>query len=216
MATFDPQLLLVRHGETEWSASGQHTGLTDLPLTAHGEEQARGVGRLLADRAEQGQHFELVLTSPLRRARTTAELAGYPEAVVDPDLLEWDYGPVEGRTTASVSEEVGYDWELFRDGVHVVPPEHAGVPNPSPGETLADVVARVRRVIGVAQPVLDQGHSVLAFAHGHVLRVLGAVWLGLPAETGAILELSTASTSCLGFAKQWRSLEAWNLPSPTQ
>ena len=112
----DPQLVLLRHGETEWSRTGRHTGTSDIPLTALGEDQARAAGRTLA-----GRDFALTLCSPLLRARRTAELAGHADAVTDPHLAEWDYGPVEGRTADDVSREIGRDWLIFRDGVHVVP-----------------------------------------------------------------------------------------------
>jgi broad specificity phosphatase PhoE len=209
----DPQLVLVRHGETAWSLSGQHTGTSDVPLTAHGEEQARASGVLLAARVAAGQHFRTVLTSPRARARRTAELAGFGGAVVDEDLAEWDYGPVEGRTSAQISAETGTDWEIFRDGVHVVGPDRAAVPHPTPGETLDDVAARTARVVERVLPTLEAGASALVFAHGHVLRVLATTWLGLPATTGALLELGTASVSQLGFGHGIRTLEGWNIPS---
>ena len=209
----DPQLVLVRHGETEWSLSGQHTGTSDIPLTAHGEAQARASGVVLAGRVAAGQHFDTVLTSPRVRARRTAELAGFGGAVVDENLAEWDYGPVEGRTSGEVSAETGTDWEIFRDGVHVVGPEHAAVPHPTVGETLDDVAARTALVVQRVLPTLEAGGSALVFAHGHVLRVLATTWLRLPATTGALLELGTASVSLLGFGHGIRTIEGWNLPS---
>lgn len=209
----DPQLVLVRHGETAWSLSGQHTGTSDIPLTPHGEEQARAAGVLLASRVAAGQHFRTVLTSPRSRARRTAELAGFGGAVVDGDLAEWDYGPVEGRTSAQISAETGTDWEIFRDGVRVVGPEHAVVPHPTAGETLDDVAARTARVVERVLPTLEAGASALVFAHGHVLRILATTWLGLPPTTGALLELGTASVSQLGFGHGIRTLEGWNQPS---
>ncbi len=209
----DPQLVLVRHGETEWSLSGRHTGTSDIPLTDHGEEQARASGVLLAGRAAAGQHFDTVLTSPRVRARRTAALAGFGGAVVDENLTEWDYGPVEGRTSGEISAETGTDWEIFRDGVHVVGTEHAAVPHPTAGETLDDVAARTALVVQRVLPTLEAGGSALVFAHGHVLRVLATTWLGVPATTGALLELGTASVSLLGFGHGIRTLEGWNLPS---
>ena len=165
----DPQLVLLRHGETEWSLTGQHTGTSDIPLTPHGEEQARGAGAFLA-----GREFALELRSPLLRARRTAELAGFPDAVADPNLAEWDYGPVEGRTADDVSRELGRDWLIFRDGVHVVPGTQGAV-DARPGETLDDVAERARAVVRRAEPVLRDGGDVLLVAHGHLLRVLAAV-----------------------------------------
>ena len=132
----EPQLVLLRHGQTEWSASGQHTGRTDLPLTADGEAQARSAGATLA-----GYEFAAVLTSPRTRARRTAELTGHVDAVVDEDLAEWDYGPVDGRTSRDVSEILGRDFQIFDDGVQVLPPsaEHG---EGRPGETLDQVAVR--------------------------------------------------------------------------
>lgn len=210
MTSPDPQLVLVRHGETEWSLTGQHTGTTDLHLTERGEDEARAVARLLAGRVADGQTFATVLTSPRARARRTAELAGYGHAVVDDDLAEWDYGPVEGRTSKDVSAELGRDWEIFRDGVHVVPTGREATDHPTAGETLADVAARCARVVARVEPTLRDGASALVFAHGHVLRILATVWLGLPPQTGALLELGTAATSLLGYGHDLRTIEGWN------
>ncbi|HWV78340.1 MAG TPA: histidine phosphatase family protein, partial [Isoptericola sp.] len=168
----DPQLVLLRHGETEWSVSGQHTGRTDIALTPAGEEQARTAGRAVA-----GIEFSAVYTSPLERARRTAALAGHPDAVVDPDLAEWDYGPVDGRTSADVGALLGHEFQIFDDGVRVLPPdpEHG---EGRPGELLDDVAARARRFVERADATLQDGGNVLAVAHGHLLRVLATAWLG--------------------------------------
>jgi probable phosphoglycerate mutase len=147
------------------------------------------------------------------RARRTAELAGFGGAVVDGDLAEWDYGPVEGRTSDEISAETGTDWEIFRDGVHVVGPEHAAVPHPTAGETLDDVAARTARVVARVLATLEAGDSAVVFAHGHVLRVLATAWLDVAPTTGALLELGTASISLLGFGHGIRTLEGWNYPS---
>ncbi|KRD35807.1 phosphoglycerate mutase [Oerskovia sp. Root918] len=203
----DPQLVLLRHGETEWSLTGQHTGTSDIPLTPHGEEQARGAGTFLA-----GREFALELRSPLLRARRTAELAGFPDAVADPNLAEWDYGPVEGRTADDVSRELGRDWLIFRDGVHVVPGTQGAV-DARPGETLDDVAERARAVVRRAEPVLRDGGDVLLVAHGHLLRVLAAVWLELGPATAARFELGTASVSLLGHGHGLHTMEGWNLPT---
>lgn len=211
----DPQLVLLRHGETEWSASGQHTGRTDIPLTVAGEEQARFAGAALAD-----YEFAAVYTSPLARARRTAELAGYPDAVVDEDLAEWDYGPVDGRTSHDVSAELGREFLIFDDGVRVLPPsaEHGGG---RPGETLEDVAARAKRVVARAEQVLAggsgsgggpvSGGDVLLVAHGHLLRVLATVWLGVDPRLGARFELGTAAVCLLGYGHSLRTIEGWNL-----
>lgn len=183
------QLWLVRHGETEWSASGQHTGRTDIPLTSNGERQAAALGRLLAKRP-----FALVLSSPLGRARETCRLAGYGDAaVVTDDLREWDYGDYEGRKTADIRKEVP-NWTIW-----------AG-PVPG-GERIEQVAQRTRRVIDRA---VTAGGDVALFAHGHVLRVLTAGWLGLPPEGGRLLALGTASLSVLGYERETRVITTWN------
>jgi broad specificity phosphatase PhoE len=221
----DPQLVLLRHGETEWSASGQHTGRTDIPLTAAGEKQARFAGATLAD-----YEFAAVYTSPLTRARRTAELAGYPDAILDEDLAEWDYGPVDGRTSRDVSAELGREFQIFDDGVRVLPPsaEHG---DGRPGETLEDVAARATRVVARAEEVLagragsgaasdagsgagsggGTGGDVLLVAHGHLLRVLATVWLGVDPRLGARFELGTAAVCLLGYGHSLRTIEGWNL-----
>ena len=173
-----PVLYLARHGETAWTLSGQHTGLTDLPLTERGEQDARRLGERL-----RGLTFARVLTSPLLRAARTCELAGFGSAAeVDRDLVEWNYGGYEGRTSAEIHKERP-DWDLFRDGC-------------PGGETAADVGARVDRVIGRVRAV--QG-DVLLFSSAHVLRVLAARWLGLEPGAGRYFLLSTASLSALGY-----------------
>ena len=173
-----PVLYLARHGETAWTLSGQHTGLTDLPLTERGEQDARRLGGRL-----RGLTFARVLTSPLLRAARTCELAGFGSAAeVDRDLLEWNYGGYEGRTSTEIHKERP-DWDLFRDGC-------------PGGETAADVGARVDRVIGRVRAV--QG-DVLLFSSAHVLRVLAARWLGLEPGAGRYFLLSTASLSALGY-----------------
>ena len=171
------QSWLVRHGETEWSASGQHTGRTDLPLTLEGKLHARQIAGFLGSRA-----FALVLTSPLQRARETCQLAGYGDsAIIDANLREWDYGEYEGRTTSQIQiERPG--WSLWRDGV-------------IGGENLKQVATRAQMVI---ERALSSSGDVLVFAHGHILRVLAACWLGLPPEAGRLFALGTASVSILG------------------
>lgn len=201
----DPQLVLLRHGETEWSRSGQHTGRTDIPLTTDGEAQARFAGATLAR-----YEFAAVRTSPLTRARRTAELAGYPDAVVDEDLAEWDYGPVDGRTSRDVSAELGREFQIFDDGVRVLPPsaEHG---DGRPGEALEEVAARAARVVARAEETLGAGGDVLLVAHGHLLRVLATVWLGVDPRLGARFELGTAAVCLLGYGHSLRTIEGWNL-----
>jgi len=183
MADGQNRLWLVRHGETEWSLSGAHTGRTDLPLTERGREYARRLGTLLRDRP-----FALVLTSPLRRARDTCELAGFGDvAHVEPDLREWDYGDYEGRSTLEIRRERP-DWHLWQDGA-------------LNGEALDEVAARARRTIANA---MTAGGDVALFSHGHFLRILAATWIGLPPADGRLLALDTASVSVLGYERATR------------
>lgn len=178
MAEALPTIYLARHGETEWSLSGQHTGLTDIPLTAHGERNARQLGTRLA-----GLKFSHVLVSPLQRARRTCELAGFgAQAVVDRDLVEWNYGEYEGKTSAEI-HRTRPDWELFRDGC-------------PGGETLAQVSARADRVIARLRAFAG---DALVFSSGHILRVLGARWCGFDASAGRCFFLSTAALSAVGY-----------------
>jgi len=204
--TTDSQLVLLRHGETEWSASGQHTGRTDIPLTAAGEEQARQAGRALTR-----YEFAAVYTSPLERARRTAELTGFPDAVVDENLAEWDYGPVDGRTAKEISAELGREFLIFDDGVRILPPDpaHGGG---RPGELLDDVYERALAVVARAEETLKDGRDVLVVAHGHLLRVLATVWLGVDPRLGARFELGTAAVCLLGYGHHLRTIEGWNLP----
>jgi len=185
------ELWLVRHGETEWSLSGVHTGRTDIPLTAAGRERAGAVGRYLASRK-----FTAVLVSPLKRARETCRLAGYENAQIDADLREWDYGDYEGRTTPQIQADRP-GWSLWSDGV----------PN---GETAAQVAARAGRVIAHALAVPGEG-DVALFAHGHILRVLAARWLGLPPQDGRLFALGTAAISTLGYERETPVITRWNL-----
>jgi probable phosphoglycerate mutase len=173
-----PAIYLARHGETAWSLSGQHTGLTDLPLTPRGEQNARALGERL-----NGMKFVKVFTSPLQRARRTCELAGFGAAAeLDRDLLEWNYGQYEGRRTDEIHAERP-DWQLFRDGC-------PGGESPEQVGARADcVVNRVRAI----------GENVLLFSSGHFLRVLAARWLGLEPAGGRYFLLSTASLSAVGY-----------------
>jgi probable phosphoglycerate mutase len=173
-----PQIWLVRHGETAWSLAGQHTGRTDIPLTARGEQDAAALQPRLA-----GHSFAKVLSSPLIRARRTCELAGFGDvAVNDPNLLEWDYGEYEGRRTAEIRSERP-DWKPFEDG--------------SPGgETLAQVAARADRVV---EQLRALNADALLFAHRDILRVIVARWLGLPAVNGQHFYMDPASISVLGY-----------------
>jgi probable phosphoglycerate mutase len=185
------RLTLVRHGETEWSRDGKHTGTTDVPLTDNGRAVAAKLEPILT-----AHSYALVLASPLSRARDTAALAGYPDRVVDDDLREWDYGDYEGRTTSDIRTNADPGWFLWSDGV----------PN---GETLSAVSARADRVIARARAV---DGDVLVFAHGHILRVLGARWLELDPRFGRHLELAPATVSILGWEHDVPAIEVWNAP----
>jgi probable phosphoglycerate mutase len=183
------QIFLVRHGETEWSLSGQHTGITDIPLTEKGREVAKLFEPFFAK-----INFSLVLTSPMGRARTTCELAGLgKQAKIDPDLKEWNYGEYEGLTTKEIQER-SPDWILFRDGC-------PGGERPEEMKTRVDrLMAKIRSVDG----------SVALFAHGHVLRVLVARWVGLPVEAGAHFMLDTATLSVLSYYREIPAVKRWN------
>ncbi|MEU9986634.1 histidine phosphatase family protein [Streptomyces sp. NPDC007971] len=191
-------LLLVRHGETEWSLSGQHTSRTDLPLTTHGEEQAKSLAPLLT-----GRTYALALTSPLGRAIRTAELAGLTGTVPDPDLHEWDYGGYEGVTTVDI-HRTRPAWDLWTDGV---PPG----PDGRPGESPEQIGARADRVLARVERALatDSGDVILV-AHAHVLRVLTARRLGLPPAEGRLFQLATGTVSRLSTEHGRPVIAEWN------
>lgn len=191
------RIWLLRHGQTEWSISGQHTGRTDVPLTVVGQEQAAALAPGLAELDP-----ELVLCSPLVRARDTATRAGLTPEEFTPDLLEWDYGAFEGLTTAQIRASMDDpDWLIW---------DHPIPPGATPGEQPADVGARVDRVIARCLPVVAAGHDCVLVGHGHCLRILTARWLGLPATDGRLFALDPARLSALGFEHQTRVLCVWN------
>jgi probable phosphoglycerate mutase len=185
------QVVLVRHGQTEWSAGGRHTGRTDVPLTKEGRQQARALGTSLGR-----WRFAVVLTSPLQRAAETCRLAGLGEAAgVREDLREWDYGDYEGRTTPDIrGERPG--WTLWTEGV--------------PGGESAESVGR--RADRIIEEVRAAGGDAALFAHGHVLRVLAARWIGLPPMWGGSLALDTATLSVLGYERETPAIIRWNEP----
>lgn len=190
----NPRLILVRHGATEWSESGQHTGLTDLPLLPTGEEGARALAPVLA-------RFDIthVRCSPLLRARRTAELAGMSVDTIDPDLLEWDYGAVEGVSTATMRARTGHDWSVWRDGV---------TPGKTPGETVEEVAARASRVLAA---IADMDGCVALFGHGQALRILTAVYLRTEPRFGRHLTFETGALAILGHHREDRVIEGWNI-----
>ena len=193
------ELVVVRHGQTEWSRSGQHTGVTDLPLLPDGEDDARRLRSVLGQR-----DITHAFVSPLQRARRTAELAGLFDGAVDtvlePDLVEIDYGGYEGRTTPEITDRLGRTWSLWTDGT---------VPGDTPGESLAQVAERVDLVLERVRPLLDGGDVALV-AHGHVLRILTARWLGLAPEAGALFPLATGRYGLLGHEHDRPALTGWN------
>jgi broad specificity phosphatase PhoE len=191
VAPANPEVVLVRHGETEWTREGRHTGKSDIPLTEHGRRQAEALRRELA-----GWRFGLVLTSPLQRAMDTCRLAGYGQAAqTRPDLVEWDYGRYDGLTSKQIAITEP-DWSLWRDG------------GPG-GEQPADVGRRVDRIIA---EVRRASANVLIFAHGHVLRVLTARWLGQAPAAGQHYALQTAALSVLGYEHENPVIWQWNRP----
>ncbi|GHH79394.1 phosphatase [Streptomyces sulfonofaciens] len=196
-------LLLVRHGETEWSLTGQHTSWTDLPLTGNGRERARALAPMLA-----ALPVAAAYTSPLRRARETAQLIGLGDARVDPDLHEWDYGGYEGVTTADI-HRTRPGWFLFTDGVAEGPPEH-------PGESPEQVGARADRMLAKVDTALrEEAGPVVFVAHGHFLRVLTARRLGLPPSAGALFQLATGTVCRLSTEHDRPVVAGWNVsPRP--
>ena len=187
--TSQPRLFLVRHGETDWSASGRHTGWTDIPLNGNGRRQAAALGKRLA-----GQRFARVVSSPLARALETCRIVGLgPVAIVDPDLREWNYGVFEGRTSDEIRAEIP-GWTIWTADVEG-------------GESVADVGRRADRVI---EGLLEVAGDVAVFGHGHALRIMAARWLGLEPDAGALFELSTATVSRLGWERERRVIELWN------
>ena len=191
MANEEQNVSLLRHGETEWSRNGKHTSVTDLPLTENGRVAARRLRSLLA-----AQKFVRVLTSPLQRARETCELAGLgAQAAIDPDLMEWHYGEYEGLTTKQI-RLTRPGWSLFRDGC-------------PGGESPDQVAARADRVI---DKIRGTDGDVVLFAHGHILRVLAARWIALPASHGEHFLLDTATLSVLGYYREQPAIRIWNAP----
>jgi broad specificity phosphatase PhoE len=183
------KLWLIRHGETEWSLSGAHTSRTDIPLTERGKQRAAKIHDYLNQRK-----FNLVLTSPLQRARETCRIAGYSDvAQIEENLREWDYGIFEGRTTADIRKDQS-DWSIWNSPV----PE---------GEPVEHVAARAQKVIDRA---LQAGGDVALFAHAHILRILAATWLGLEPRGGRLFALGTGSVSTLGYERETRVISTWN------
>ncbi len=186
------ELWLIRHGETEWSLSRKHTGRTDIGLTEHGRQRAEELRDYLA-----GKKFAAVLTSPMKRARETCEIAGFGDvAKVDEGLREWDYGVHEGRTTEEIRAETP-GWSVWKNEI-------------AEGETVEQVGERADGVIERALAAAGDGERVALFAHAHILRILAARWVGLEAREGRLFVLGTGSVSVLGWERETRVIEAWN------
>jgi len=187
------ELWLVRHGETEWSLSGQHTSTSEIPLTEHGRQRAVEIGEFL-----KGTKFAAVFVSPRQRAQETATLAGFGDvAQVENGLVEWNYGEAEGKTTPQMREIYGPDWSVWSSPL-------------KGGETVDQVGDRCDAVIARAVAAAGDGGKVLLFAHAHVLRILGSRWVGLPAVDGKLFAYGTGALSVLGFERETRVIERWN------
>jgi broad specificity phosphatase PhoE len=186
------EIVLIRHGATEWSESGRHTSYTDVDITPGGEQQARRLAAALA-----GWNFIAVFSSPRKRALRTAELAGLRVTEVDDDLAEWDYGQYEGRTTPEIRQSQP-DWYLWRDGC-------------PGGESAGQVGERLDRTLGAARMLLDAGDVALV-GHGHALRVAGARWIALPPERGGLFRLETGTLCALGHEHGHQVIRRWNAP----
>jgi broad specificity phosphatase PhoE len=193
------ELWLVRHGETEWSLDGRHTSVTDIPLTEHGRERARELRDYLA-----GRKFAAVFVSPMKRARETCEIAGYGNvAIVDQNLMEWNYGEIEGKTTAEMRAKYGPDWSVWKNEIV------GGESVDQVGERADKVIERSLAAVALG-PNAGEPHQVALFAHAHILRILAARWIGLPAVDGKMFGLDTGSLSVLGFEREQRVISRWN------
>jgi probable phosphoglycerate mutase len=187
------ELWLVRHGETEWSLDGRHTSWTDIPLTEPGRERAKWLRKALA-----GKKFAAVFVSPRQRARETCKIAGYGDAaVIEDDLQEWNYGESEGKTTRQMREKYGPQWSVWTDPI-------------IGGESVEQVGERADKVIAKSLAAAPSGGAVALFAHAHILRILAARWIGLPAAGGKSFALGTGSVSVLGFERETRVISKWN------
>lgn len=193
------ELWLVRHGETEWSADGRHTSTTDIPLTEHGRERAKELKGFLA-----GKKFAAVFVSPMQRAKETCEIAGYGDvAIVDRNLMEWNYGESEGKTTAQMREKYGPKWSVWNS------PIVGGESLEQVGERADKVIERALAAVAIG-PDASESSAVALFAHAHILRILAVRWIGLQAVDGKMLALSTGSVSVLGFEREQRVISRWN------
>lgn len=218
------RLILLRHGQTAWSQSGQHTGRTNIPLTQVGRQQAQSAGDRLHAAFPQGFEPEHVFVSPLLRAQQTAQLAGFEQFSVLEGIAEWDYGRAEGRTRQTIGQMAGLGtWDIWEHGTESLPeamnadwletlPDGTQVPvHAARGETLAEVAVRARGAVDQVMPILLEGHNVLLVAHAHILRILATQWLSVDPHVAKLLRLDTAHYCVLSFYKGDRVIEQWNL-----
>ncbi|MSS13445.1 histidine phosphatase family protein [Bifidobacterium tsurumiense] len=216
------RLVVLRHGQTVWSESGQHTGRTNIPLTEVGRQQARDAGERLRAAFPKGFEESCIFSSPLLRARQTAELAGFSGNQTLDSIMEWDYGRAEGRTRQELSRQFGSTWDVWRDGPQSLPAELEGdwiaqmpsgeqVPvHNGPGESLEEAAERTQQAIAMVMPLLQSGQDVLFVAHAHILRILTSQWLGVEPQFARLLRLDTAHYCVLSQYKGDRVIEHWN------
>lgn len=216
-------IVLLRHGQTVWSETGQYTGRTDIPLTVAGEKQAKAAGDRLSRQFPRGFDKGCLFCSPLLRARQTAQLAGFADATDMPDIQEWDYGPAEGHRLADVVKEVGWDWKLWNDGPQALRGGHftdwdADLPSGdrvrvhvTQGETLGEAVNRTQEVIRRIEPLVRSGKHILLVAHAHILRILVTQWLDIEPQKAQLLRMDTAHYGVLGLYQGQRVLKQWNV-----
>ena len=216
--------VLLRHGQTVWSETGQYTGRTDIPLTGQGREQAKEAGQRLAKAFPDGFDSDCIFSSPLQRARQTAELAGFPDTAPLDEILEWDYGPAEGHRPQDVVASLGRDWKLWVDGPHALGIDELSgdrvvdLPSGSPvsvhvtqGESLDQVAARARGIVEWLEPLVCSGRHVLLVAHAHILRILTTQWLDLDPHKAQLFRMNTAHYGVLGIYQGKRVLRQWNV-----
>ncbi|WEV41901.1 histidine phosphatase family protein [Bifidobacterium sp. ESL0682] len=216
-------LVLLRHGQTAWSLSGQYTGRTDVPLNKEGRRQAMEGGKRLREAFPEGFGRGHIFASPLHRASETAQLAGYSDFETLDDLMEWDYGRAEGRKREEVAAALGHDWCVWDEGPETLPASLEGdwvceIPDGKtmnvhngPGETVEETAERARRVIAKVTPLLLAGHNVLLVAHAHILRVITTQWVHADPHSGRFLRLDTAHHSVLGYYKNDPVIVRWNV-----
>lgn len=215
-------LVLLRHGQTAWSLSGQYTGRTDIPLTDAGERQAIAAGRRLSSSFPAGFNPDCVFVSPLTRARQTAHLSGFDRFEIMPELVEWDYGHAEGRRRQDIQRQLGWDWDVWSDGPAALADDDSHdrqetLPDGSSvqirvteGESLKETAARTRGIIKAMAPLVYEGQRILLVAHAHILRILATQWLGLDPSVAKLIRLYTAHYGVLGAYQGDRVLKIWN------